>query len=340
MAPEWGAKLSCPSPAYPRRPDPNRFSVQPLITPFRSLNDTDSYTDTLPIPVLRPVDHPQRTRRRGRGRRASWVESPQTPWVDGMPERPSRGSKIARSVLSAGAMLAVAAMAVVTSVPANAFLSDAQTAAAVSASRVSQPGQELATSTADVGFTQRDGYTVTDPAPAPAPVAAPVAPAAVAPAAPSAATVPSAPSAPRAVASSAVRWPFDGAVRISDGYGPRVSPCAGCSTFHLGTDFLPGEGNPVYAIADGVVKSISSAGSLGVHVVIDHTINGQLIETTSAHMRTGSVRVSVGQAVRGGDIVGLVGNTGSSTGPHLHFELRLNGTTPTDSNVWLRQHAG
>jgi murein DD-endopeptidase MepM/ murein hydrolase activator NlpD len=139
---------------------------------------------------------------------------------------------------------------------------------------------------------------------------------------------------------SAVRWPFDGPVKISDGFGPRVSPCSGCSSFHLGTDFLPGYGNPVYAMADGVVSTIGNEGGLGVHVVIDHLINGELVSTTSAHMQTGSVQVSVGQAVTAGEVIGLVGNTGDSTGPHLHFELRLGGAEPVDPNAWLEQHAG
>jgi murein DD-endopeptidase MepM/ murein hydrolase activator NlpD len=255
-----------------------------------------------------------------KGRRTSWVDAPIELPVDAAP-RPRRFARFARPLLTASTMVAVAAMAVVTSVPANAFLGDAPAAGMHAA--VTQPAQELGTTTAAAASITRDAYTVTD-----APVVVVSPPTATSPGI----TV-------RATGSGTVRWPFDGGVRISDGFGPRVSPCAGCSSFHLGTDFLPGEGNPVYAIADGVVKSVATTGGLGVHVVIDHVINGQLIETTSAHMRTGSVRVSVGQTVHAGDVVGLVGNTGDSTGPHLHFELRLDGVTPVDSNAWLAQHA-
>jgi murein DD-endopeptidase MepM/ murein hydrolase activator NlpD len=237
------------------------------------------------------------------------------------PRRRSLASRLARPLFTATTMVAVAAMAFVTSVPANALLR-VDDVAGLAAQASAEGGQVLAMSTAGAGDIVRDDYDVR-----------------------TAAQNTFAPEFSKVESfanntETAVRWPFDGEVRISDGFGPRVSPCAGCSTFHLGTDFLPGYGNPVYAMADGVVTSIGSTGGLGVHVVIDHLIDGQLVTTTSAHMVAGSVQVEVGQAVRAGDVVGLVGNTGDSTGPHLHFELRLGGAEPVDANAWLQQHVG
>jgi murein DD-endopeptidase MepM/ murein hydrolase activator NlpD len=220
-------------------------------------------------------------------------------------------------------MVAVLAMAVVTSVPANAVLADATSVASVEAG--SLPTQSISASTADLPSVQRDSYSVA------------AAPAAGAPAASGSGATTTAASAP-STPSSVVRYPFDGEIRVSDGFGPRESPCSGCSSFHLGTDFLPGEGNPVYAMADGVVQDIQYAGGLGVHVVINHWINGEFLTTTSAHMQEGSVAVSVGQTVHAGDLVGRVGNTGDSTGPHLHFELRLAGTEAVDAASWIPGH--
>jgi murein DD-endopeptidase MepM/ murein hydrolase activator NlpD len=69
--------------------------------------------------------------------------------------------------------------------------------------------------------------------------------------------------------------------------------------------------------------------------IIDHTIDGELVSSVYAHMAEGSLAISVGQAVTVGDLVGNVGNTGQSTGPHLHFEILLDGVTPTDPFAWL-----
>ncbi len=137
----------------------------------------------------------------------------------------------------------------------------------------------------------------------------------------------------------AIQWPFLVGVPISTDYGPRVAPCSGCSTFHKGIDMNPGIGSPIQAVADGVVREVSPTdnGGLGVYVVIDHTIDGQLVSSVYAHMLEGSAAVEVGQPVKVGQLVGNVGNTGQSTGPHLHFEILLDGTTPTDPFAWLTE---
>lgn len=134
-----------------------------------------------------------------------------------------------------------------------------------------------------------------------------------------------------------IRWPFPYSVPISDGWGPRVAPCRSCSTFHQGVDFTPGTGSPIYAIADGIVEEHSgdsSFESFGNHVIIQHAIPGQNIESLFAHMITGSSTLSAGDHIKVGDFIGLVGETGSAVGAHLHFEIHID-KVPVDPFVWL-----
>jgi murein DD-endopeptidase MepM/ murein hydrolase activator NlpD len=104
----------------------------------------------------------------------------------------------------------------------------------------------------------------------------------------------------------------------------------------------PGQGTPIGAIADGVVSSVTAHddGGLGVHVMIDHVVAGENVTSTYGHMLAGSAAVSVGQTVSAGQLIGKVGSTGQSTGPHLHLELHLNGVTAIDPYGWLTEHAG
>lgn len=122
-----------------------------------------------------------------------------------------------------------------------------------------------------------------------------------------------------------VRWPFPVAVQISSGFGARVAPCRYCSSYHRGVDFVPGRGAPIYAIADGIVTQQEYSGGYGEHAYIEHTINGQTVLSVYAHMEGASSPLEVGDRVEAGDFIGLVGNTGTSTGPHLHFEIRIDG---------------
>jgi murein DD-endopeptidase MepM/ murein hydrolase activator NlpD len=137
-----------------------------------------------------------------------------------------------------------------------------------------------------------------------------------------------------------VQWPFAWGVPMSDQFGPRVL-CDTCGvTMHRGADFLPGRGAPIQVIAEGVVRYVEeSDDGLGVHVIIDHRINGQLVSSVYCHMEHGSVAVAVGQTVRVGQLVGTVGDTGFAFGPHLHFEIRLNGTENVDPVAWLTENA-
>lgn len=134
-----------------------------------------------------------------------------------------------------------------------------------------------------------------------------------------------------------VQWPFYTSP-ISSGFGARVA-CSYCSSNHLGLDFVPGAGTPISAIADGVVTEVSPGGGpYGVFVVIAHEFDGKKVESLYAHMRWGSSVVAVGQTVKVGDALGEVGSSGASTGPHLHFEIHIDGVA-IDPYDWLKANA-
>jgi murein DD-endopeptidase MepM/ murein hydrolase activator NlpD len=138
------------------------------------------------------------------------------------------------------------------------------------------------------------------------------------------------------VESDVIVWPVINPEPRASGFGPREAPCSGCSTNHDGVDFNPGNGTPVMSIADGVVVlATENGGGLGVNVEVQHNIGGQLITTSYAHMQFGSLAVSEGQRVSAGQQVGLVGSTGQSTGPHLHFEIFGGDDIRFDGFAWL-----
>jgi murein DD-endopeptidase MepM/ murein hydrolase activator NlpD len=138
-----------------------------------------------------------------------------------------------------------------------------------------------------------------------------------------------------------IQWPFAAGVPISGVFGKRIAPCSnGCSSNHQGVDFAPGMGAPIQAIADGVVReAVNSDTGLGVHLVIDHVIEGQLVTSVYGHQLPGSLRVKAGDPVKVGQQIGQVGNTGASTGPHLHLEIRMADGTAVDPFAWLQEHA-
>jgi murein DD-endopeptidase MepM/ murein hydrolase activator NlpD len=139
-----------------------------------------------------------------------------------------------------------------------------------------------------------------------------------------------------------LQWPVPRGSTIADGFGPRVAPCNGCSSFHEGVDFDAGYGAEVHAIAAGVVVETGNPGSsaLGVHVSIQHLIDGQAVTSVYGHMQTGSMHLKVGDIVTVGQVIGLVGNTGASTGAHLHFEIHVGGGKAVDPLAWLRAKLG
>jgi len=121
-----------------------------------------------------------------------------------------------------------------------------------------------------------------------------------------------------------VRWPFPYQVPISSGFGDRAAPCRGCSTVHTGVDFTPGWGAAIFAMADGVVVEHGESGtSWGNFVVIQHEIDGETVFSGYAHMQSASSPLNVGDVIKVGDFVGLVGMTGQATGAHLHFTVSI-----------------
>ncbi len=136
-----------------------------------------------------------------------------------------------------------------------------------------------------------------------------------------------------------VQWPINPGTTVTDYFGSRAAPCATCSTYHLGIDWDAESGSSVGAIAAGTVVGIDSiSGDLGVHVVVEHDIDGQIVRSVYAHLLSGSVPVSVGDTVAPGDTVGGVGNTGLSTGTHLHFAMIDVDGTFFDPLSWLQSH--
>ncbi|RZU66648.1 murein DD-endopeptidase MepM/ murein hydrolase activator NlpD [Microterricola gilva] len=230
------------------------------------------------------------------------------------------GRRIVAKTSVVVAMGFVALMAVATSVPAEALLTADDVKAATllaQSSSSNEPGQSIVAS-GDSITVQTDGYETST-----------IAEAAAASGIRMEATFVNNPA-------GSVQWPFLVGVHVGDRFGYR--DCAGCSSNHGGQDFNPGLGAEIQSIADGVVTLAEDGeGSLGVHMMIEHQINGETITSVYAHMQHGTMRYSVGDVVKVGDVIGNTGNTGMSTGPHLHFEIRLGGIngTKVDPLDWL-----
>lgn len=138
---------------------------------------------------------------------------------------------------------------------------------------------------------------------------------------------------------SDVQAPIPMSTPVSSPFGFRIPPCAGCSSYHEGVDLTPGVGYKIEAIADGVVTDVGNpSGGLGVYIVIEHQIEGKVVSSVYAHMALGSMHYQIGDKISRGDIVGAVGSTGQSTGPHLYFAIRLGGTRAIEPMAWLKDH--
>lgn len=107
---------------------------------------------------------------------------------------------------------------------------------------------------------------------------------------------------------------------VTSGYGIRRHPILGGYRAHLGMDFAAPAGSPIVATSDGVVSMANWYGGYGLFVSVEH---GGGLQTRYGHMSR--LNVVDGQRVRKGEVIGFVGSTGRSTGPHLHYEVRLNG---------------
>ena len=113
-------------------------------------------------------------------------------------------------------------------------------------------------------------------------------------------------------------WPAHG--WLSSRVGTRQDPITGARDFHDGLDISADNGTPVYATADGTVRAAGREGGYGNLVVVDHEYG---LETRYGHLSR--FMVKPGAKVKRGDVVGLIGSTGRSTGAHLHYEVRVNG---------------
>jgi murein DD-endopeptidase MepM/ murein hydrolase activator NlpD len=124
-------------------------------------------------------------------------------------------------------------------------------------------------------------------------------------------------------------WPVVG--RITSGFGEREDPINGEGAFHTGVDIAGSYGDPVRATADGTVVKAGGATGYGREIILDH---GHGIQTLYAHLS--GFAVTEGEQVERGEIIGYIGMSGRTTGPHLHYEVRIH-DTPVNPHRFLRQ---
>ena len=130
-------------------------------------------------------------------------------------------------------------------------------------------------------------------------------------------------------------WPVEG--QVTGSFGERIDPFNGEGAFHSGVDIGSSYGHPILAPADGLVTVTDTMGGYGKTIMIDH---GNGISTRYGHLS--GYAVTAGQRVQRGDVIGYVGESGRSTGPHLHYEVRIN-DTPVNPYKYLRMtvaHSG
>ena len=118
-----------------------------------------------------------------------------------------------------------------------------------------------------------------------------------------------------------MQWPIPGHYNITSNYGMRVHPITGVYKLHTGVDISASMGTEFTAIANGVVVKAEYNSAYGNMVIIDH---GGGVQTLYAH--GSEIVAQLGQVINAGDVVLKVGSTGYSTGPHAHFEVRINGS--------------
>lgn len=130
-----------------------------------------------------------------------------------------------------------------------------------------------------------------------------------------------------------MKTPIDGA-RLSSGFGYRKHPVLGYRKKHKGLDFAAPSGTPIYAAGDGVIEIMGRKGAYGNYVRIRHNHG---LKTAYAHLKGFKRGLSSGKRVKQGQVIGYVGTTGRSTGPHLHYEVLMNGTQVNPRTVKLPQ---
>ncbi|MGH3997809.1 MAG: M23 family metallopeptidase, partial [Pseudonocardiaceae bacterium] len=127
----------------------------------------------------------------------------------------------------------------------------------------------------------------------------------------------------------------EGTWRATSPYGGRSDPVTGQHAVHTGSDFAAPLDTPILAYADGTVIYAGAHPSGYAHLIlIEHMIDGRKVVSGYAHMYADGIHVQVGDRTTAGQHIGDVGADGKATGPHLHFEVRVNGQ-PTDPAPWL-----
>ncbi len=130
-------------------------------------------------------------------------------------------------------------------------------------------------------------------------------------------------------------WPVEG--QVTGSFGERIDPFNGEGAFHSGVDISSAYGHPIIAPADGIVTFADFMGGYGKAIMVDH---GHGISTRYGHLS--GFAVTPGQQIHRGDTIGYIGSSGRSTGPHLHYEVRIN-DTPVNPYKYLRMtvaHSG
>ncbi len=135
----------------------------------------------------------------------------------------------------------------------------------------------------------------------------------------------------RSIRKALMKTPIDGA-RLSSGFGMRRHPVLGYNKMHKGADFAAPTGTPIYAAGDGTIELAGRKGGYGNYVRIRHN---STLKTAYAHMNKFSKKARTGKRVKQGDVIGYVGTTGRSTGPHLHYEVLEKGRQVNPSKVDL-----
>ncbi|EPD30767.1 hypothetical protein HMPREF9238_00522 [Gleimia europaea ACS-120-V-Col10b] len=145
----------------------------------------------------------------------------------------------------------------------------------------------------------------------------------------------------RSVSESApIVWPLlEGTFNIASPFGYRFHPVLGYSKLHEGLDLAGPIGTPIFAASDGVVQASEPMAGYGYWILIKHTKpGGEVFYTGYAHMFAEDVLVKAGDQVHAGQRIASVGNTGTSTGPHLHFEVHDKDDQLVDPMVWLQEN--
>jgi murein DD-endopeptidase MepM/ murein hydrolase activator NlpD len=119
--------------------------------------------------------------------------------------------------------------------------------------------------------------------------------------------------------------------RTASGWGMRMHPIYRIPRFHYGMDFTAPQGTDIFATGNGIVKEAGRDAGYGNTIIIDH---GYGYETMYGHLSR--IMVKIGQTIKRGDIIGLVGSTGASVGPHLHYEISKNGQKVNPQNYYFQ----